>query len=123
KESEDMMSKYACGFLVAASCAILAPISVHADEPNAQQLTQPMVVPSPAPAGTSLAPVAALVAVAPEKAHKRPILDYFANHGCCGSDPYNVGCGSLKSEWIFLFGSCRTFYGEPCYRKAYRPVE
>jgi hypothetical protein len=25
-------------------------------------------------------------------------------------------CGSLKSECVFLFGSCRQFFGEPCFK-------
>lgn len=32
----------------------------------------------------------------------------------CWSHINNVGCGSLHSELTFAFGSCRTFYGEPC---------
>lgn len=37
---------------------------------------------------------------------RRP-LGCWASHNC-------PTCGSLKSECIFLFGSCRQFFGEPC---------
>jgi hypothetical protein len=33
---------------------------------------------------------------------------------CCGSDLGWYGCGGLKSLTDFYFGSCRTFFGEPC---------
>jgi hypothetical protein len=26
-------------------------------------------------------------------------------------------CSSVRSEFIFIFGSCRAFYGEPCLRR------
>jgi hypothetical protein len=35
-------------------------------------------------------------------------------HACCWSHHNNLGCSTLKSEAIFLFGSCRAFYGETC---------
>lgn len=34
---------------------------------------------------------------------------------CCWSHHNNAGCGSLASEWNFVFGSCRNFYSEPCF--------
>lgn len=33
--------------------------------------------------------------------------------GCYGSH-FGMGCGSFKSEMVFLFGSSRAFFGEPC---------
>lgn len=40
---------------------------------------------------------------------------FLARHGlCCWTTHYTLGCSSLKSECKFIFGSCRTFYGEPC---------
>jgi hypothetical protein len=31
---------------------------------------------------------------------------------------HNVpGCGSLHSELTFIFGSCRQFFGEPCFAR------
>jgi hypothetical protein len=32
----------------------------------------------------------------------------------CWSHHNEFTCGSLKSECTFLFGSCRSFFGEPC---------
>jgi len=51
--------------------------------------------------------------------------DYPGKHGCvanwlhrhnfcCYANVNSVGCGSLKSECTFIFGSCRAFYSEPC---------
>ena len=40
-------------------------------------------------------------------------------HNCkyyCWSHHNNVGCGSLKAECKFIFGSCHEFYGEPCFK-------
>jgi hypothetical protein len=43
------------------------------------------------------------------------IKDYFQKHGwCCYSSHNSFTCGTLKSECIFIFGSCRDFFGEPC---------
>jgi hypothetical protein len=33
---------------------------------------------------------------------------------CCWSHHNSYSCGSLKSECVFIFGSCRAWYGEPC---------
>jgi hypothetical protein len=36
-------------------------------------------------------------------------------HKCaCWASIYTLGCGSLKQECTFIFGGCRSFYGEPC---------
>lgn len=47
---------------------------------------------------------------------KTPLRDkhrYGRPLGCWAS--FNgFGCSSLRSECAFLFGSCRTFFGEPC---------
>jgi len=50
---------------------------------------------------------------------KGPVRDWF--HGCmhrkgvgCWSHHNAYMCGSFKSEWIFVFGSCREFFGEAC---------
>jgi hypothetical protein len=32
----------------------------------------------------------------------------------CWSHHNLFGCGSIKSDLTFMFGSCRTFFGEPC---------
>jgi len=40
---------------------------------------------------------------------------------CCDSDLNWYGCGGLKSLTDFYFGSCRTFFGEPCVPNPPRP--
>ena len=36
----------------------------------------------------------------------------------CYAHHNGLGCGNFVSEFNFLFGSCRTFYGQPCLRGA-----
>jgi hypothetical protein len=38
----------------------------------------------------------------------------------CYTTHNSPGCGSLHSELTFIFGSCRQFFGEPCFA---RPVQ
>ena len=33
---------------------------------------------------------------------------------CCWASFNGYGCSSVHSELAFVFGSCRTFFGEPC---------
>jgi len=40
----------------------------------------------------------------------------------CGVDPYNPSCGNCRQELRFIFGSCRTFFGESCLPRSYGPV-
>jgi hypothetical protein len=35
---------------------------------------------------------------------------------CCWATHNTLGCGNFASEFHFIFGSCRTFYSEPCFR-------
>jgi hypothetical protein len=45
----------------------------------------------------------------------RPFLNMFCSHGVgCWSHHDRPTCSSLRSELAFIFGSCRTFFGEPC---------
>ena len=36
---------------------------------------------------------------------------------CCWSHHNALGCSNFEAEYRFIFGSCRTFYGEPCERR------
>jgi hypothetical protein len=47
---------------------------------------------------------------------KWPLLDWARYHRplCCWASFNGYGCSSLHSELGFVFGSCRTFFGEPC---------
>jgi hypothetical protein len=44
------------------------------------------------------------------------LRDWWGNHERCGCWAHFNGysCSSLASEYAFIFGSCRTWYGEPC---------
>ena len=44
------------------------------------------------------------------------LRDWWHNHEhwCCWAHFNGYSCSSLASEYAFVFGSCRTFYGEPC---------
>lgn len=40
----------------------------------------------------------------------------------CQAHHNDFGCGSWKSDAVFIFGSCRAFWGDPCFKappKAY----
>jgi hypothetical protein len=41
------------------------------------------------------------------------VRDWLGNLGCW-THHNRFGCGSLHSEWTFIFGSCRAFFGDPC---------
>ena len=44
-----------------------------------------------------------------------PIQRLFNSHGMgCASNFNNLGCGNFCSEFKFIFGSCRTFFGQSC---------
>jgi hypothetical protein len=46
---------------------------------------------------------------------------YFNRRGyCCDSYPGSPGCGNLHETCRFIFGSCRSFFGEPCPPKPQR---
>ena len=33
---------------------------------------------------------------------------------CCAGNSQWFGCGNWKTQFDFMFGSCRSFFGEPC---------
>lgn len=41
---------------------------------------------------------------------------------CCWASPNSMGCGNLKTDFLFVFGSCRQWYGEPCLNGPPPPV-
>lgn len=52
-------------------------------------------------------------------AKPRPVREWFRGHGlCCWSHHNEMGCGGWQSDLKFIFGSCRTFFGETCPRSA-----
>jgi hypothetical protein len=84
--------------------------TARGDQPDPVPMAMPAATCCPAgrdPAGL----------VSPNMIHqtRHPLLRHFNPHWWgCGSDQYNPGCDNLKDECIFLFGSCREFYGQPC---------
>jgi len=34
----------------------------------------------------------------------------------CHADPNCPGCGNFRTDAIFIFGSCRAFFGEACWQ-------
>jgi hypothetical protein len=53
----------------------------------------------------------------PERKAFHPISNAIHQHPCyCVAHHNGLGCGNLKAECVFIFGGCREFYGEPCYK-------
>jgi hypothetical protein len=43
------------------------------------------------------------------------LTTYFQRHNCCCASHHNdLGCTSGMADCKFIFGSCRTFWSEPC---------
>jgi hypothetical protein len=54
--------------------------------------------------------------------NKGPIKTVLNKHGnCCFATHNSVGCTSAYAQYIFFFGSCRQFFGEPCLAYPPRP--
>jgi hypothetical protein len=53
----------------------------------------------------------------PEPKRYHPISNAIHQHPCyCVAHHNGLGCGNLKAECVFIFGGCREFYGEPCFK-------
>ena len=58
-----------------------------------------------------------LGATGPQLKRWHPIYNcYLKSPLYCAAHHNSVGCGSLKADYMFIFGSCRQFYGEPCFK-------
>jgi hypothetical protein len=93
---------------------------IRADQPP---IPSPQVIVEPGPTSEVGGTVAMPGAAADIKPTPRrhfvcdAIHKYIVSHPWyCWSHHNSVGCGSWKAEWDFLWGSCRTFYGEPCFK-------
>jgi hypothetical protein len=58
-------------------------------------------------------------AVAPENDAEHPHRTFWRRVGnhfglCCWTTHNHPGCDSLHSEMVFFYGSCHSFFGEPC---------
>lgn len=51
---------------------------------------------------------------------RHPLHDWLDDHtrscGCWADYNSDYGCSSLHSECVFIFGSCRHFWREPCFK-------
>lgn len=55
------------------------------------------------------------VVQAPSRKPLRRFLDWYREHSwTCRTHHDDFGCSSWESECVFIFGSCRQFFGEPC---------
>src|SRR5947207_11714413 len=77
-----------------------------------------IVQPAPQPVVVDHGPVADGFATE----RRGPLRNMSNRHGyCCGDDPAIPGCGNWHEDLRFIFGSCRSFFGEPCLPKPTRP--
>jgi len=77
-----------------------------------------IVQPAPQPVVVEGAPVDSGFAAE----RRGPLRNLSNRHGhCCGDDPAIPGCGNCHEDLHFIFGSCRSFFGEPCLPKPTRP--
>ncbi len=69
------------------------------------------------PAATELPPG---VPPADNSPSHKPVRDWLHHHRplCCWASFNGYGCDSFHSTTSFVFGSCRTFFGEPCLKSA-----
>jgi hypothetical protein len=58
-----------------------------------------------------------LGATGPEVKRWHPLGNWYRK-SClyCATHHDSAGCGSTEAEYVFLFGGCRQFYGEPCFK-------
>jgi hypothetical protein len=98
--------------------AMTAPMTAVPSMPNMTNLTAPMVATPPEYAPT--VPILPSPLVKQDGWH--PIRDCLQGHGFLCFQPHEYpGCGSIRGQWIFFFGSCRQFFGEPCAAGALPP--
>jgi hypothetical protein len=102
-----------------------APSAPHAPHGPHTPVHPPRQIPQPGPGYYPRTPPAAVElppGYPPVDSSKsdQPIRDWWTNGrplGCWAS--FNTyGCNSLKSTLSFIFGSCRSFYAEPCRKGA-----
>lgn len=62
---------------------------------------------------------------AADLAKKGLLQRWFENcaNNSCQTHHNDYGCGSWKADTVFIFGSCRAFWGDPCYKGPPRAYE
>ena len=124
------IARFAISVLAVFVSCFAIPLDARADNPSVEPIPvlPPAAQSAPSSNAAGVVPAfhrstGALIAEEPAKKPAHPFLAHLLHpHSwCCGSDPYNPGCDSWEDECIFLFGSCREFYGEPCYKKSPPP--
>ncbi len=78
----------------------------------------PEVVYESAPAGEVVGPAMEMPGPDHDGApgHFPRLRHHFMSKGvACWTSHNSPGCGSLKADCTFVFGSCRQFFGEPCF--------
>jgi hypothetical protein len=76
-----------------------------------------VLVKVPAPAASASCPADGTAAPGTASAPRTgPIRTFWrmANDRGCFATHNTVGCSSCWGDMMFIFGSCRTFFGEPC---------
>ncbi len=92
--------------------------AVRGDQPRTQADLVAVVPADPAPSQKTLPPAQKLTLRDklihwPSLIHSRPPCA-----SCNLTDP-DFCCSTCRSNWIFFFGSCRAFYGEPRSRQSF----
>lgn len=95
------MSRWLCPIVVAAICGV---VLVGVGQAQTPPSAQPPEISTPA---------------GPENRENRaargPVQRSLNSHGLgCWSHHTQMGCGSFCSEFRFIFGSCRSFFGDRC---------
>ena len=106
--------------LIALVCAVFPANAARAENPPEEAML-PYVGPpnyyAPYAPEEDLVAALGLNPTGPELKRFRPLNNLVHQHPLyCVSHHNSVGCGSLKAECVFIFGGCRQFYGEPCFK-------
>jgi hypothetical protein len=55
-------------------------------------------------------------AAQPKKGAFERVKGFFKGPGCGCSPNSEISCGNMQQEYQFIFGSCRNFFGNPCFK-------